>query len=120
MVTHVNDILVGLCKSVIMEALAQTKKAFSFAKWGEKEFIFRGRELIQYNDCSVAVKMKQYALSLSGVTMTRERKKQIVSPLTEGEIEPLRRWSGSLVGSADSCARIWPFSALSAHHVWRT
>ena len=93
---HVDDILVGLCKSVIMEALRQTKKAFNFAKWSEKEFIFRGRELIQYNDGAVAVKMKQYALSLSGVAMTRERKKQIDSPLTEGEIESLRKVVGEL------------------------
>ena len=62
-------------------------------QWSSSEFTFRGREYLdtEGGDC---ITMKQHAMSLEGVKLSKARKKHLKDPLAEGEAGELLRCSG--------------------------
>ena len=72
-VTHVDDVLLARSPSLpIDDVMGQAGIDFEWT-WTEKKFTFRGREIEEDQD-GFKVGMKQYASSLKGVTISRERR----------------------------------------------
>ena len=76
------------------EVLGSVATKFEW-KWTAKKFVFRGREIEKTNE-AIIVTMRQYAASLKGVLILRERRKQLDSPLTEDEAKQLLRCAGEI------------------------
>jgi hypothetical protein len=94
-VTHVDDVLLArMPKLDISDVMGQSGQDFQWT-WTEKKFTFRGREIEEDSD-GFKVGMKQYASSIKGVKIPRDRRKQLEDPLTEQEARELWRCAGEI------------------------
>jgi hypothetical protein len=83
-VTHVDDVLLARMPNLdIGNVMGQSGQDFQWT-WTEEKFTFRGREIETDSD-GFKVGMKQYASSIKGVKIPRDRRKQLEDPLTEQE-----------------------------------
>ena len=94
--THVDDVLCGLHRKHYKTLLTQTLSRFNFAKWQEKQLVFRGREMEQLEDGSVSVRMRAYANSMKKVKIDPARRKELTAELDEAELNRLRAGGGEL------------------------
>ena len=94
-VTHVDDLLLARMPGCSIDEVMGTAGQDFEWKWSEKKFTFRGREIEEDKD-GFKVGMRQYANSLKGVTIPRERREKLEDPVTEAEIKELWRCSGEI------------------------
>ena len=96
LVTHVDDIEGGVQASYMDKAFYNSAKALEFATNHFKDFIFRGREVRQTEEGHVDISMRNYALSMKVVQISRERKRELAAPLEDHEMEQYQSVAGEL------------------------
>ena len=96
LVTHVDDIEGGVQASYMDKAFYNSAKALEFATNHFKDFIFRGREIKQTDGGHVDISMRNYALSMKVIQISRERKAELAAPLNEDEMEQYQSVAGEL------------------------
>ena len=94
--THVDDIEGGVQASYMDKAFYNSAKALEFATNHFKDFIFRGREVRQTEEGHVDISMRNYALSMKVVQISRERKRELAAPLEDHEMEQYQSVAGEL------------------------
>lgn len=96
LVTHVDDIEVGVAEEYLGKAFERSSKALEFATNHAREFIFRGREIKQHQDGHVDVSMRNYALNTTKIQIPKARKSQLESSLTAEEMATYQSAAGEL------------------------
>eukprot|EP00435_Cladocopium_sp_Y103_P040013 s2586_g10.t2 len=107
---HVDD---GLCcgSAYFQEKLREVAKRFPFGSHKKHQFTFTGLRIHQQEDYSIHVEQTQYIKDIHPISLTRERRAQLESPVTEAERQSLRAVIGSLQYAAvntrpDICSRL--------------
>ena len=94
--THVDDIEGGVHPDFADKAFQRSSKALEFAKNHYREFVFRGREIKQHTDGHIDVCMRNYALSTKSIHISKVRRTQLESSLTEEEFQTFQSGAGEL------------------------
>ena len=92
---HVDD---GLCggSKYFQEQLSKLEKKFPFGSKKQSSFTFTGLKISQQADCSIVVDQTQYVKDIMPISIGRDRRTQMESPVTEPERQSLRALIGSL------------------------
>ena len=92
---HVDD---GICggDSEFHAALEKLRSRFSFGSFEEKDFVFTGIHLHQWEEGSIEMDQGSYVESIEAIEIPRLRRKNPDSPVTESERQRLRQLVGSL------------------------
>ena len=92
---HVDD---GICggDSRFHAVLNKLRSRFSFGSFEEKDFVFTGIHLHQWDDGSIEMDQCSYVESIEAIDVPRQRRKNPDSSVTEPERQRLRRLVGSL------------------------
>ena len=92
---HVDD---GICGGDrrFHEVLEQLRALFSFGSFEEGSFTFTGIRLHQWDDSSIEMDQRDYVEGIEPINVSRERRKNPESPLTETERARFRQLIGSL------------------------
>ena len=96
LLSHVDDLEGGTEPGLVEKAFEKTSLVLTFGKSSTNDFVFRGREVRQLADGDIEIKMRNYALSMKTVTLSKERSKQLKEPLNEAEDTVLRSGAGEL------------------------
>ena len=96
LVTHVDDIEGGVHKDYMDKAFYHSAKALDFATNHFKDFVFRGREIRQGPEGHIDVTMRNYALSMKGVSISVPRRRQLTDELDPKELEVYQSSAGEL------------------------
>ena len=92
---HVDD---GVCggDSRFHEVLKKLREKFSFGSFEERDFVFTGIRLHQWEDGSIEMDQKEYISKIESINVPRDRRKNLDAPLTEAERHRYRQLIGSL------------------------
>eukprot|EP00439_Symbiodinium_sp_Y106_P022669 s217_g2.t2 len=96
LVTHVDDIEGGVHPKYLDKAFYHSSRALEFATNHYKDFIFRGREVKQTPEGHIDVSMRNYALSMKPIKVTKEQRQQLDRELTPQEMEVYNSAAGEL------------------------
>ena len=107
---HVDD---GICggNDRFHAVLDKLRSRFSFGSFEEKDFVFTGIHLHQWEDGSIEMDQSSYVESIEAIEIPRQRRKDPESPVTDSERQRLRQLVGSLQYAAvhtraDICAKV--------------
>ena len=87
---HVDDMLCGGTEWFQEQVLRRLRETFPFKHFKKREGEFLGRNLRQDEDYSVRISQREYSESLECVKISRERRKQKDSAVTEEERRSMR------------------------------
>ena len=96
LVTHVDDIEGGVHPEFVEQAFHRSSKALEFATNHDREFVFRGHEVKQRAEGHIDICMRNYALSAKGTHISKVRRAQLESSLTEEEFQTFQSRAGEL------------------------
>ena len=108
LVTHVDDIEGGVHPKYLDNAFYHPSRALEFATNHFKDFIFRGREVKQTPDGHIDISMRNYALSMKRVKVTKEQRQQLEKELTPARWRPTTALPAKGAGSPGNFAATWP------------
>ena len=119
---HVDD---GLCcgSQKFQQKLMHLKEKFPFGSHKRRNFTFTGFKIDQSSDFSITVNQEQYVKDIQPIVISRSRKDESESPITEPERQALRALVGSLQYAAvntrpDICSRLgWLQSRINTAKV---
>ncbi len=107
---HVDD---GLCcgSAYFHQQLKRLESKFPFGSQKKRNFTFTGLRIDQQRDYSIWVNQQQYINDIAAITVPRDRRLTLESPVTEKERQSLRAVIGSLQYAAvnsgpDICSRL--------------
>ena len=107
---HVDD---GLCcgSEYFHQQLKKLEEKFPFGSHKQRNFTFTGLRLDQKEDYSIWINQQQYVKDIAAITVSKERRMSLESPVTEQERQALRAVIGSLQYAAvnsrpDICSRL--------------
>ena len=93
---HVDDIISTGTAEFEETILQRLKQTFPFKHWKVNEGEFLGRYLKKNTDGVIEIGQQEYSEKLTGIEITRERRRQRDSPLREEERSKLRGVAGAL------------------------
>lgn len=94
---HVDDMVLGGSQKFHEVLVPQLKKKYPFKHWKTKQGMFLGRNLVQQEDYSIVCDQEEYSRNVQVIKMTKDRRKQKNSPVTENERTKLR----GVIGAAN-------------------
>ena len=92
---HVDDGLGGGDR-VFDAAIQELHARFPFGSLKKRQFVFTGIEMIQESDYSIKLSQTRYVQDIEAISITKERRKELTSEVTEEEITRLRGLNGSI------------------------
>ena len=92
---HVDDGLGGGDR-VFETAIQELNSRFPFGSLKKRQYVFTGIEMTQESDYSIKLSQTKYVQDIEAISITRERRKEITSEVTEEERTRLRGLNGSI------------------------
>jgi hypothetical protein len=112
---HVDDILCSGSGTDFEQAIDRLRNRFTFGSWDnamEKSLTYCGCEIRQQADYSISVTQERFALSIDEITLTKERREEVMSEITHEERRSMRQTLGALNWRATQTAP-WILSTVS-------
>ena len=94
---YVDDMVLGGSQKFHEFLVPQLKKKYPFKHWKTKQGMFLGRHLVQQEDYSIVCDQEEYSRNVQVIKITKDRRKQKNSPVTENERTKLR----GVIGAAN-------------------
>ena len=113
---HVDD-GIGGGSGVFLEMLDRVRKRFKFGTFEKGEFTYTGIHFKQWDDMSIEYDQIEYVEKIKPISILKERRQQVESPVTEQERTQLRSLIGALQYAGvhsrpDLCAKIGELQSL--------
>ena len=93
---HVDDILMGGSKEFQETVMKSLKERFPFKHWVTGEGEFLGKHVKQNSDQSIEVSQKDYSMSVSCISISKERRKLKEQEINEKERSQMRALLGEV------------------------
>ena len=94
--THVDDDIVATNEWADEHLLPKIKQRFGYKPFAEGAFVHCGRRVVQHNDFTVELSQRDYALSLTRIDVSLDRRRQPWMMASPDEISALRAGNGKL------------------------